>query len=266
MRLLEDSLALIDAAAGYLPPVINGQWIFLGAGGAIGAVVALIVLLPLILPRLTAGRYRFSRDDEERLAATLPVYAALGKTERKRLHKRVRDFLGRVTFKSAAGNVPAILRVGIAGHACSLRLYGRRPAFPELRRVWLDGPARKNSRRCQVLIEREAQLAMGGEADNSIIRAFAARLYPRLSRRAYAPTGWLDRWFDQVNPAALAQQPPFDTLEQQTHQAAFLTACETYMQRTTDLEQRHPALFALLQELLIVDPAHPPEKELKDAY
>jgi len=266
MTVLEDSLGLIDQAAAHLPPVIDGQWVFLGAGGAIGAIVSLVVFLPWILPRLTSGRYRFGRDDEQRLAATLPTYSALGDRERKRLHRLVRDFLGRVTFKSAAGEVPAIMRVGIAGHACSLRLHGRRAAFPELHRVWLDGPARKNSRRCQVVAEREAQLAMGGAAGNPIVRAFAARLYPRLSRRRYAPANWLDRWFDNVSPAALAGQPPFDTLEHTTHQATFLTACETYLQRAPDLAQPHPALFSLLQELLIVDPAHPPEKELKDAY
>lgn len=234
----------------YLPAVLDGKWVFVGAGGGIGAVVGLILFLPWILPRLAGRQYRFSRDDHDRLAAALPAFAAMDSKQRKRLVRLVREFLGRVRFRSRGGPVTPIMRVGIAGHACSLRLYGRRPAYPKLKTLWLDAPNKRATHRVAVLDERAAQLGRGGDRENVIVRQFAQRLFPDLKKRRYAPSGWRADWLTLSSGDA---SPP----------ETFARCCEMYMQDSQTLAETRPDSYALLKQLLLVDPADPPQEEIQ---
>lgn len=247
----------------YLPEVLDGQWILLGAGGAIGALIALVLLLPWILPQLSGTAYRFGRDDEDRLAAALPLYTALDKRQQKRLTRLVKDFLKRVRFKSRNGPVAPIIRVGIAGHACSLRLYGRKQAYPKLKTLWLDAPRKRETRRVAVLDERAAQLAMGGDANNVIVRQFAQRLFPQLNKRFLAPRGWRADWCLLVQPLAADKKGLFGVVEDASPEQVFARGCELYLQRGKELQTTHPQVYSQLHRLLVADTADPPAQDVQ---
>lgn len=227
---------------------MDGIWVFIGAGGGIGALVGLAVMAPAILPRLFGGK---KNVEPSRLRATVIAYAELNEKQRKRLQEHTSHFLKKVKMHADDGNLPPILATAIAGNACLLRLHSKADCYPALREIHVGGAATNVSAKRVDLNWSEVQSAMGGKR-NPVVRAFAQILQetPGGSRTNNPGTDAPEKWQREFNAERAtidaAQSPVLVDYGQDSTEDFFLSACEAYFQQGTELLREHPRLYGLL--------------------
>lgn len=231
---------------------MDGIWVFIGAGGGIGALVGLALMAPAIVPRLL-GDSATNRADPARLAATVSLYEHLDEAHRKRLQKQASRFLKHVKLSADTGQVPPILATAIAGNACLLRLHAGADCYPGLRQLHLGNTAPQVTHKRVDLNWSDVQNAMGGKR-NPVVRAFAQILRdtPTGSPKHQSAAQYPEKWQRQFNAVrdeiTIAESPVFKNFSHDEDADFFLSACEAYFQQGAKLSQQHPALYSLLHE------------------
>lgn len=229
---------------------MDGIWVFIGAGGGIGALAGLVVLAPAILPRLFTSKQKVEPD---RLAATVTAYAELTEKQRSRLQAQTAQFLKKIKMRADDGKLPPILATAIAGNACLLRLHPSADCYPTVRQIHVGNTTTRVSAERIDLNWSEVQNATGGKR-NPTVRACAQVLRdtPIGSRRNNPAMATPEKWQREFNTQREAidatKSPVFADYGQDTPEDFFLSACEAYFQQGTELIRQHPRLYALLQE------------------
>ena len=150
---------------------MDGIWVFVAAGGGIGALVGLALLAPAILPRLFGSKNKATAEPD-RLQATVRLYEQLDKDEQARLKTQTILFLKKKKLSAEGGKLPPILAAAIAGNACLLRLQPKADCYPDLREVVLTEGATQISKKRIALNWSEVQNGLGSPR-NPVVRAFA---------------------------------------------------------------------------------------------
>ena len=224
---------------------MDGIWLFLGIGAAIGAGVALALLMPIMLRGRTKAAIR-----PDRLRAGVVQYSWLDANQKKQLARQSRQLLERIKITGEPPPVPAILQTGIAGNLALL--VTKNLGFNGLKRVHVGRAGNRPDKAgaATLALAWDQTQTLGARiADNPVLRA-AADWLEKFAAGARRETRWWRQFHELSQPI---EQAPLHATRRDDETSLFAAACEAYFQRGPQLAAQHPALFDHLRQQFCID-------------
>lgn len=234
---------------------MSGFLVFVAAGAGIGTLCAALLFTPAVLARrrTRAG----TAPDAARLAATVPLFAALDATGRRRLARQVGRFCKTKRIRTPNGETPSIMALAVAANACMLRLGPGADCYPSVREIVLDGRANPPG---QLAVDwGELQAAIDGGPRNPVVSACAGLLLAagangkRDQGAMGSPEQWWQRYAQAQTRIDRDASPVLASHDDQPE--LFVAASVAFFQRGPALARHHGEVYALLSEFYALESA-----------